>query len=223
MTFNFVKLPELDFDMNAVTTENGRVYETPTGERYPSVTTVLSEYNKKAIFEWRKRVGEEEANKISGKASRRGTKLHSLCEDYLKGELSEMKRSSLMPLDKMMFGQLKPLLDENVGDIYCLEQPLYSRKLRLAGRVDLIAEWNGELAVIDFKSATKQKDEDNILNYFMQCTAYAEMFEEITGRPVNKVVVAIATEEQLPQTFIKMKYNYLQPLNTYIDKYWRNK
>jgi len=149
MTFNFIKLPELDFDLKAETTESGRKYVTPNGARYPSVTTVLSSYNKKAIMEWRQRVGAEEANKIAGRASRRGTQLHSLCEKYILGELTEMKRQTLMPLDKMMFG-------------------------------------------------------------------------EITNLPINKIVVAIATEEEVPQIFVKDKKEYLPELNQFIDKYWRD-
>ena len=223
MTFNFIKLESLDFDLNSETTDSGRKYVTPDGKRYPSVTTVLGELNKKAILEWRKRVGEEQANKISGRASRRGTKLHSLCEQYLLGDLSDMKRRSLMPLDKMMFNQLKSSLDENVNNIHCLEQALYSHKLRIAGRVDLIAEWDGELSVIDFKSSTKEKKEENIQNYFMQCTAYSEMFEEITGIEINKIVVAIATEEQVPQFFIKHKKDYLDKLVKHVEDYHINK
>ena len=221
--FNFVKLEELNFDLVAKTTESGRKYFTPTGNAWPSVTTVLSAYNKKAIMEWRKRVGEEEANRISGKASRRGTKMHSLCEDYILGKLNGIHLQKLMPFDKMMFSQLRPFLDTHVDNIYCLEQALYSDKLKLAGRVDLIAEWDGELAVIDFKSSTKEKKEEYIANYFMQCSAYAEMFEEITNREINKIVVAIATEEQNAQIFVKDKSNYLQQLNQYIDKYWETK
>ena len=127
-----------------------------------------------------------------------------------------------MPLDKMMFGQLRPKLDKHVGNVYCLEQALYSDGLRLAGRVDLIAEWDGELAVIDFKSSTKEKQEGHIRNYFMQCSAYAEMFGEITNLPINKIVVAIATEEEVPQVFVKDKKEYLPELNQFIDKYWRD-
>ena len=111
MPFKFIQLPELDFDLKAVTTEDGRRYSTPTGEMYPSVTTVLADYNKKAIMEWRQRVGAEQANKIATRASNRGTKLHSLCETYLLGELLPQKMASLMPLDKMMFNQLRPKLD----------------------------------------------------------------------------------------------------------------
>ena len=219
--FNFVKLDSLQFDMESMTTESGRKYFTPTGNSWPSVTTVLSSLNKNAILEWRQRVGEEEANKISGKASRRGTKMHSLCEEYILGNLSGMKMQKLMPFDKMMFSQLRPHLDKSVNNIHCLEQALYSDKLKLAGRVDLIAEWDSELAVIDFKSSTKEKKEEYIQNYFMQCSAYAEMFEEITGKPISRIVIAIATEEQVPQIFVKSKYKYLQPLNNLINEYWR--
>ena len=81
MAFNHVKLPELDFELQAQTTEAGREYATPIGKSFPSVTTVLADYNKKALFEWRERVGAEEANKIAAKASSRGTKLHTVCEN----------------------------------------------------------------------------------------------------------------------------------------------
>lgn len=220
MSFNFVKLPELDFDLKAQTTDSGRKYVTPDGKQYPSVTTILQPYNMKAIMEWRDRVGAEEAKRISGHASRRGTKLHKLCEDYILGDLTEFKRTKLMPFDKMMFGQMKTKIDKHVNNVYCIEQALYSHRLKIAGRVDLIAEWDNELAIIDFKSATKEKKKENIGNYFMQCSAYAEMFGEITGRPINKIVVAIANEEQMPQVFVEDKSLYLPELHKYVDKYW---
>jgi genome maintenance exonuclease 1 len=220
MTFDHIKLPELDFDLEAITTESGRQYKTPNGNSYPSVTTVLSSYNKKAIYEWRARVGEEEANKVSGKASRRGTALHSVCEKYLLNEMNELRMQTMMPNIKELFLQLRPELDRNIGKIYSLEQALYSDGLKIAGRVDCIAEWDGELAVIDFKTSSKEKWEDGILNYFMQCSAYAEMFGEITGKPINKLVVAIAVEESKPQIFVRDKEPYLPQLKQYIAKYY---
>lgn len=221
MSFTFVTLDSLNFDLNSETTESGRFYTTPTGVRYPSVTTVLSKDTKEGLQKWIDRIGVEEANKIKNRAGNRGTKLHSLCEEYLKGELSKMKMSRLMPFDKMLFQQLYPLLDKHVNNVYCLEQALFSHKYKLAGRVDLIAEWDDEIAVIDFKSSTKEKKEEYILNYFLQCTAYSEMFEEITGKEITKIVVAIATEEQSPQVFIKSKYNYLSELQKVVDNYWK--
>jgi ATP-dependent exoDNAse (exonuclease V) beta subunit len=220
MTFEHIKLPELDFDLEAVTTESGRTYKTPNGDSYPSITTVLSSYNKKAIYEWRQRVGEEEANKISTKASNRGTKLHLICEDYLLNKISSLRMQTMMPDTKELFLKLKPYIDSSIGTVYAIEQPLYSTTLKIAGRVDCIAEWEGELAVIDFKTSTKEKWEDGILNYFMQCSAYAEMFGEITGKPINKLVVAIAVEEGKAQIFVRDKKPYLPQLKQYIAKYY---
>lgn len=218
--FEFVKLPELDFDLETTTENGGRRYLTPSGDAYPSVTTILSSYNKKAIKEWRERIGEEEANKISTQASSRGTRLHSLCEQYLLNELSPLKLNSVMPDAKELFVKIKPRLDDNIGKIYSLEQALYSDKLKIAGRVDCIAEWNGELSVIDFKTAAKEKNEDWIQNYFMQCSAYAEMFEERTGRAINQIVVAIAVSTGDTQIFVKDKNDYLTGLNFFIDEYY---
>ena len=124
--FEHVKLPELDFDLESETTESGRTYKTPTGKSYPSITTVLSAYNKKAIYEWRQRVGDEEANRISRAASGRGTRLHNAVEGYLLNEMTAMKMQSIMPDAKELFVQIRPLLDQSVGRIFGIEQPLYS-------------------------------------------------------------------------------------------------
>ena len=220
MNFNHVKLESLDFELESVTTDDGRRYTTPDGKVYPSITTVLSSYNKQAILEWRQRVGEEEANRVSRKASNRGTKLHSTVEQYLLNEMSPLKMHTMMPDMKELFLKLKPFLDENVNNIYGIEQPLYSHRLRLAGRCDCIGEWDGKISIIDWKTANYSKEKDQIANYFMQASAYAEMFGEITGIEVNQIVVAIAVENQPPQIFIEEKSKYLDGLNNYIGKYW---
>ena len=216
MIFAHEKIPELDFELEAKTTESGRVYYTPSGKAYPSVTTVLGSMNKDAIDAWRKRVGEEEANKISGKASRRGEALHLACEKYLLNEMSDLKIRNMMPNIKELFLQLRPELDENIGKIYAIEQPLYSDKLRIAGRVDTIAEWDHRLSIIDYKSSSKEKLEENILNYFFQCTAYAEMFEELTNKRIDTLVVAIAVEGGQPQIFIRQKHMYRTQLLSFL-------
>ena len=176
--FKQSKFKELDFDLKTRTTEEGRRYLTPSGDAYPSVTTVLSEYNKKSILAWRARVGEQEANKISRIAAGRGTRVHSLCENYLLNNLPENKVRSLMPDVQQMFYSIKPIMKERIGNVYATEQALYSDSWRLAGRVDCIADWDDQMAIIDFKTSSKPKKEEWITNYFMQCTAYAEMFEE---------------------------------------------
>lgn len=219
MNFNHVKLNELNFDLESETTEKGRVYKSPGGKLYPSITTVLSDYNKKALFEWRKRVGEQEANRIARQASGRGTKLHNIVEKYLLNEVSEMKMQTMMPDTKELFFKVKPLLDTHIGDIYGIEQPLYSDRLKVAGRCDCIAEWDGVLSIVDWKTSTNSKEKDKIENYFMQATGYAEMFEERTGRPINQIVIAIAVENGTTNLFIEEKTKYLHPLNQYLERY----
>lgn len=211
--FNHVKIPALDFELEAVTLESGRTYTTPQGNVYKSITTALSKYNKHAIQEWRNAVGEEEAKRVSGLASRRGTAVHLVFEDYIANKLNDMKIRMLMPNIKELFQQLKPEIDEHVGTVYSIEQALYSDRLQVAGRSDLIAEWDNEIAVIDYKTSTKEKLEENIQNYFMQGAAYAMMFEELVGTPIDKIVIAIAVEEsKRPQIFVRYKKNYINPL-----------
>jgi ATP-dependent exoDNAse (exonuclease V) beta subunit len=219
-TFNYVKLPELQFELEQINAETGRRYNTPSGNSYPSITTVLSHStDKTALIEWRKRVGDEEANRIVKKSAGRGVKLHKMCEKYLLNELNDFKIKTMMPDIKDFFLQLKPHIDENVGDVYGLEQPLYSDRLRIAGTTDCIAEWNGKLSVIDYKNARQMKEEEYIQNYFIQCSAYAEMFEDVTKRPIQQIVVAIANEDGKPQIFIREKYKYISNLNSMIERY----
>jgi hypothetical protein len=218
--FEHAKPEVLKFELDAVTGDTGRLYTTPTGKKYPSITTVLSAFSKEGILEWRKRVGEKEANRISGQASRRGEALHLVCEKYLNNELDNFQMQKMMPHIKELFLQMRPVLDVNIGKVLCLEQPLYSDELCIAGRVDCIAEWNGKLSVIDYKTASKLKEEHYIQNYFMQCSAYCEMFGEITGQTIEQIVVAVAVEnETSPQIFVKQKYEYLDELKKYIRNY----
>ena len=219
MNFNHVKLSELNFELESITTESGRIYKTPGGKSYPSITTVLSSYNKKAIYEWRQRVGEEEANRISRAASGRGTRLHYAVEKYLLNEMTELKRKTIMPDALPLYTQLENILKVKIGDIYGIEQPLYSDRLGIAGRCDCIAEWEGVLSIVDWKTAKDYKQKNHIQNYFMQGAAYAEMFEERTGRPIEQVVIAIANDNMNPQIFVEKKTDYLLPLQEYILSY----
>lgn len=222
--FEHAKPKELEFELEAVTLETGRTYTTPKGNKYPSITTVLSEYSKQGIQKWRDRVGEKEANKISGMASRRGEALHLACEQYLKNELNAFQMQKLMPHIKQLFIQLRPVLEQNISKVICLEQPLYSDELQVAGRVDGIVEWNGTLSVIDYKTSRKLKEESYIQNYFMQCSAYCQMFEEITGKSIDQIIVAVAVEEESnPQIFIKNKNDYIDSLKTYVRNYHESK
>lgn len=220
MIFNHIKLPALQFDLISETTETGRKYTLPDGRKYDSVTTILSHAKDKTFLkEWRNRVGEEEANRIVKRSTSRGTKLHEACEKYLLNELTDMKIKTLMPDVKDFFLQLKPLIDENVGNVYGTEQALFSDRLKIAGRTDCIAEWNGKLSIVDYKNSIREKREDWIQDYFIQCTAYANLFEDLTGLPIEQIVVLIANEEGKPQVFEREKTKYQAQFDKLVEDY----
>ena len=221
--FEYIKLDSLNFDLSSNTTSKGRTYTTPEGNVYPSITTVLSGMNKEHIQKWIDSIGEKEANRIKNKAADRGTKLHEVCEKYLLNEMTEFKLTAIMPDIGSLFIKLYPELDKNIGKVYVVEQALYSDEMKVAGRVDCIAEWNGKLSVIDFKTSTKIKKEENIQNYFMQCSAYSQMFLERTGILIDQIVVAIAVEESnVSQIFVRETNDYLQKTKDYIQNYHNN-
>ena len=208
---------QIEFEELPTVTENGkRFYKTPDGILYPSVTTITSLIGKDAILAWRKRVGEAEANKISTQASSRGTRMHGICEDYL---CNKHFKSSIMPDAMAMFKSIQPILDECIDDVHAIEAPLYSHHLRVAGRVDCVAKYNGKLSIIDWKTSSKQKDEKWIQNYFMQCSAYAVMFEERTNIPVPQLVVIIAVAGDNPQVFVKKRNDYIKEFISYRNLY----
>ena len=161
---------------------------------YPSVTTVLGADPKKkeGLQKWRKRVGEEEANKVSHVASQRGTAVHQIMEDYI---LDQKPITKPMPVNLATAGDLKRMVDAYVGDVKLVEGQLFSHHLRTAGTVDLVAEWDGKMAIIDWKTSKWAKKRDYINNYFMQEAAYAVMFEERTGIPVERLVTAVAYDQ----------------------------
>jgi genome maintenance exonuclease 1 len=199
-TFIHHDIPKL---LRTTSSDGTRVYETPSGKAYPSITTVTGLHSAKGIAEWRKRVGETEANRISSKASARGTRIHQYCEDYLRGNLFEADM-----FDLEMFNSIKPLLDQ-VDNIHCLETQLWSDHLQVAGTVDCIAEFQGKLSVIDFKTSSKPKDRDDIHNYFMQTAAYAVAFEERTGIPIGRLVIIMAVDSDDPRWFIEKRDNWI--------------
>lgn len=190
------KIP-LDYeDLEATTSASGRVYKTPDGD-FPSITSVLSILSEEAIQAWRKRVGEEEANKISYRASNRGTKVHSIIEAYLKNE----------SVDDFMFdiraslANLKPILNNRISEIYHLECPLYSKYLGMAGRCDCVAKFDGVPSILDWKTSRYPKTRDKIENYFMQGAGYAIMFEERTGMPITNIVIVMDVDGHPPIVF----------------------
>jgi len=208
-----IELPKL----TRKTTEEGRKYFTPTGEAYPSVTTVLGVLSKDSIMAWRKRVGAEVANKISTQASRRGTAVHKICENYIDNK--EDWQKGVQPANMFLFNTMKKVLDEKVNNVWFQECYLYSDEYQTAGQVDCIGEWEGELAVIDFKTSRRVKKEEHILGYFMQVAFYGKAFTEMTGTPVKKGVVFIGVDDNEPQTFVFDIDDYLEHFKAVREKY----
>lgn len=206
-------------DLKSETTTNGRRYVSPDGNSYPSVTTVLSLLSEAGIQEWRARVGEEEANRISTQASGRGTKVHTIIEKYLLNE----DTSDFMPHIKQSLANLKPILDTRVGKIFGIETALYSKHLNLAGRCDCIAEFDGVISIVDWKTSRRPKTKDMISNYFAQMAAYAIMFEERTGQPITNIVVVMDVDGSEPLVFKEHRDNHTKLLLDTIKEYNRRK
>ena len=194
-------------ELEADTTENGRFYTTPSGQILPSITTVLSVKNKSGLDAWRKRVGEEEANRVMNQAALRGTAVHQLAEDYVNNE-SDWKKGA-MPANLFTFNTIKPLLDKHLNNVWIQEAPLYSEKLSVAGRVDCIAEWDGVLSIIDYKTSKRPKKKEYVESYFIQEAAYAAMFLERTGVPIKQIVTVIAVDDNEPQVYIEKAIDHL--------------
>lgn len=204
-------------EMNAVTTEKGRRYRTPEGVDLPSITTVLSILSRDSIMKWRRRVGAEEANRISHRASTRGTAVHAIIEKYINNE--ENFKDGYTPDIIGSFLDLKPILDSRIGRVYAQEAPLYSTHLGVAGLVDCVADFDGKLSIIDFKTSMKPKKKDWVTNYFMQESAYAIMWEERTTQPITQLVTIISVDNHEPQIFIEHRDNWVRPLRETIAKY----
>lgn len=188
-----------------------------------SVTTVLGDdpQKKRAIYEWRKRVGEQEANRISKFATGRGTGVHTLLEKYLRG--NELDSEQILPhLKEMFYSALDSL--KNITHIHCLEQRMFSRNLGIAGTVDGIVDWNGVPSIMDFKTSRRIKSKDHIEDYFLQTCAYAAMWKELTNKQFDQVVIFIMVEEESePQVFIESVEKYTPFLLKRIKAFYRRR
>ena len=216
-----IELPELKRE----TIDGVRYYKVPGASdqdliRLVSITSVISHKNRDKFSSWRKKVGEEKANLITKQSTSRGTDFHTLVEQYLKNLDCN---SDILPLSEMMFQcSIKTL--NNIDNVHCLEQSLYSKELGIAGTVDCIAEYNGELAIIDFKTSKSEKPRDWIDHYFVQCAAYACMLYEITGIIVKKFVIIMACEDGDCVVYEEYdKAKYIKLLHSYIMEFVQDK
>ena len=205
----FKHIPNLNFEeLDVDTTPNGRFYVTPQGKKYPSVTTVIGMGTDKSQLEnWKKRVGEEEAKKVSTQASIRGEAVHEIAEQYMRN--NPQYKKGHMPTNVASFNYIKPFLDKHVGLIAGLELPLYSDFLRVAGRVDCIAKWDDIWSIIDFKTSKRKKTKDQVYNYMCQEACYAYMFYERTGKPIPQIVTVMTVDDSEALVYVEKTKNYL--------------
>ena len=203
-----------------------RFYQAPNGILYPSITTVLSTRKKEGLFEWRKRVGDDVANYVARTSAARGTAVHHMCEDYLNNFPvdwpDKWKEHEKKFLPFCLFKQLENKVLQKIDNIRSQECALFSNKYRVAGRVDCIAEYDGKLSIIDFKTSTKERNDEWNENYYIQASAYAEMFEEQTGTPIEQIVILVVTEDGAVQEFVKEKYDYIPLLVESIDNFTKD-
>ena len=209
----------LDFPvLKTKTVDKQRFYITPEGNEYPSITTVLSPRNKEGLMKWRKKVGNDVATHIANKAAVRGSKVHKMCEDYLNGLDMEKHKKDFLPY--CLFNELKDKTFDNINEVIAQEVTLYSDKYKVAGRTDLIANYRNELSIVDFKTSTNERKDSYNENYYIQTAAYAEMFEELTGQPINQIVILVVTENGTVQEFIKDKQEYLPLLEETLEEWY---
>jgi genome maintenance exonuclease 1 len=199
-----------------------RYYKIPDEDelvKMVSITSVTSHFNKEIFINWRKRVGNEEADRVTKAATGRGTDMHTLTEHYLKNEdLPEVR-----PISDFLFKIAKGKLNK-INNIYALEGPLYSKELGIAGTVDCIAEYDGELAIIDFKTSKKPKPRNWIEHYFVQCMAYGCMLYEMKGISIKKLVIIMACENGECVIYEERdKAKYIKLLGKYINKFVKDK
>lgn len=207
-THNLITLPRLERIDGTP-----RLYKTPTGELYPSVTSILGAMSDKSGLEnWKKSIGEDEANKISARSARRGTEVHRLCEDLILNRNIDLRKE--MPFNVHMYRQLERVLKADVDNIIGSELFLYSDKLKVAGACDLIADYRGKKSVIDFKTSRRQKDKEWIEGYFHQTSLYSYMFYERTGIFVPQLVIMIAVEEENDaQIFVESATSFIDKVS----------
>ena len=211
----------IDVDKSKLPTTKGkridgfRFYQID-GKNYPSITTVLGVQKKEGLEKWRKAVGEEAAKWEMGRAARRGKATHTLVEQYIKGETPSIR--DVLPLG--LFRLMKPYIDQ-IDNVQLSEEIMYSHKLTVAGQVDCVADYNGKLSVIDFKTANKERKEDWIENYYIQTCAYAIMYEELFGKRIEQLVILMAGEDGTMRSFIRDKKDFEPKLEESIKYFYK--
>lgn len=220
--FRHLPAPKIEPLERETDSKTGKRFYTNAHRRYPSITTILSSFEKPQLEAWKKRVGEEASKQTSIKARFRGEQVHSLIEDYLNNTTKKEILTGL-PLNlKESFLQIEPTITNRINNIELIEGFLYSDKLKVAGTVDLIASFDCIRSVIDFKTSLREKRKEYIHDYFLQATAYSFMYEELTGLVCEQIVILIMVDDSnYPQIFVENRNNYSVDLKNKIDQYYR--
>jgi hypothetical protein len=215
-TFNheFVSLPELLTE----SIDGKRYYVGTNGNKLPSVTSILGTIYGGWVHEWRAKVGEEVANKISQQAATRGTAIHKLCEEYILNKPDYLKGH--VPVNIEMFSKMKKEL-HRINNVYAIEAPLFSEKTRCAGRVDCIAQFDGYPSIIDYKTSRRIKTKEDIESYFVQMTLYSLMFEDMTNIKCKQLVVIMGVDHEDPLVFIADRKEYITKAAEAISNYYK--
>lgn len=218
MTFTHVG-PHVDIPvLSDKIVNNRRFYKTPEGNSFPSVTTVLGHEEKQAIVDWRNSLGPAKAKQETERCAARGSAIHEIVEQYLQNK--EVDFSKYKNEYKLKFNQIKNTL-KKINNINVQEVALYSNEMKIAGRVDCIGEFDGTLAVIDFKTSTNHKSKTMIYDYYLQATAYALMYFEMTGVLIEDIVIIMAVENGFPLLFREKITKYIGPLQKRIDHFYK--
>lgn len=214
--------------LETIQNPRGRFYITPNGNKYPSITTILSAKENKKLQEWRESLGDKAADKETKRAAQRGEAVHKMVELFLQNHSDPCSDASTqvpIAVDHVgEFNVVKRYLKKHINNIVLQEAALYSDALKIAGRVDCVAEWDGVLSIIDFKTSTNTKHESIIGDYFLQTTAYALMFEELYDKPIDQLVIIMSVEKGIaPLIFKKPMLDYVNPLVERINTYYKEK
>lgn len=217
MDFVHTNIPQFE-ELDAKIINNQRWYTTPSGIKYPSVTTILGAKEKPYLKEWQQSLGVNKAKKETERCCVRGTAVHLMAEHYLNNVEKPTKDHTRDNI--RLFNQLKFKLNK-IDNIRAQEIPLFSDTLKLAGRVDCVGEYGGVLSIIDFKTSNNNKNINMIEDYLLQCTAYAIMYNEMFDECIEDIVVLIAVEKGM----VSMEYHrkiddYVEPLLKRINMFY---
>ena len=214
-TYQFVEPKPL----KVLETYGKRYYITPEGNKYPSITTLLGAEEKQWLNDWRNSLGEEKADRETKRAAARGEAVHKMIEQFLRNNPNPTeghKTENIVEFNSLRLFLLR------ISNIRALETPMYCDALKIAGRVDCIADFDGELSIVDFKTSTNNKEVHMIQDYYLQTTAYALMFHEMYDIQIDNIVILMSVEKgAVPLVFKQKVEPFITPLVHRINTFYK--